>query len=374
VLVNIVGKKYDFEVLFFAGKNRCLAHAAVAGFVILSGLQSANLNAALDKPEQADTGSRFDPVGKSFLDLVLEGQRAFEAGEYDRVILLMNYALTLDLNKPQAAAAMINRGSAYALKDELDRAMEDFDVGLKRNPRDPEGYRNRGLALVRNGELDAAQKDFNQALQLNPNQWKTYLNRAGTFRLEHNLPAALHDIERALQINSKCADAHAERAAIYVRLRRNDEAVTEAAKAISFDHTSLMAHVARVNAYVRLKRYDEARRDLQTVALLRPKDPARALNAVAWIKATCQESTMRNGSEAVDLARKACEATGWKRWGDVDTLAAACAEAGDFNSAVKYQQQVLSLTEKHPPPNRAELIERVALFQKHEPYRDEMKP
>ena len=52
---------------------------------------------------------------------------------------------------------------------------------------------------------------------------------------------------------------------------------------------------------------------------------------------------MRNGKEAVELAIKACELSNWKNWGIIDTLAAAYAEAGNFEQAINYQRQVMQM-------------------------------
>jgi len=64
----------------------------------------------------------------------------------------------------------------------------------------------------------------------------------------------------------------------------------------------------------------------------------------AWLRATCPEAQYRDGKLAVETARRACELTDWHNPGELEVLAAACAEAADFGSAVKWQEKALTLT------------------------------
>jgi Tfp pilus assembly protein PilF len=70
---------------------------------------------------------------------------------------------------------------------------------------------------------------------------------------------------------------------------------------------------------------------------------AEVLNNLAWLLATCPEPSQRNGPEAVQLARKACELTRFRRTIMVGTLAAAYAEAGRFADAIATAQKACAL-------------------------------
>lgn len=87
----------------------------------------------------------------------------------------------------------------------------------------------------------------------------------------------------------------------------------------------------------------------------------------AWLAATSASDEHRNGAFAKQLAEKACQATddGW--WKPVRSLAAADAELGDFDEAVKQAERALQLA----PPGEAGAVRRqLAGYKKQEPWRD----
>jgi hypothetical protein len=67
------------------------------------------------------------------------------------------------------------------------------------------------------------------------------------------------------------------------------------------------------------------------------------LNNLAWLLASCPDAAFRNGLEAVRLATRACELTGYARPLLIGTLAAAQAEAGDFPAAIATAERAAAL-------------------------------
>lgn len=94
-----------------------------------------------------------------------------------------------------------------------------------------------------------------------------------------------------------------------------------------------------------------------------------ALNDFAWFLATCPEQSQRDGRQAVKLATKACEQSGWQNANEMGTLAAAYAESGDFANAIKYQEKAISMI-KGDFPDPAQMKEMLALFRQRKPYRE----
>ena len=70
------------------------------------------------------------------------------------------------------------------------------------------------------------------------------------------------------------------------------------------------------------------------------------LNNLAWLRAACADPAFRTGPEAVRLATRACEITGYGKPIFIGTLAAAQAEAGDFQSATATAERAAALADR----------------------------
>jgi tetratricopeptide (TPR) repeat protein len=93
-----------------------------------------------------------------------------------------------------------------------------------------------------------------------------------------------------------------------------------------------------------------------------------AMNELAWLLATSTNAWMRNGSEAVALAEKAVAGTSRTNGGYLDTLAAAYAETGQFEKAVRAQKEVTPLEQNEG--KKAQSNSRLKLYESNSPYRD----
>ena len=114
-------------------------------------------------------------------------------------------------------------------------------------------------------------------------------------------------------------------------------------------------------------RRDEATAEYRAAAQLAPKN-AGFMNNLGWTLATATDPKVRDGKAAVEFATKACELTAWKQPVYLDTLAAAHAEAGDFDTAVRRQIEAISLLND---ANEKKVYEtRLRLYQARKPFRD----
>jgi tetratricopeptide (TPR) repeat protein len=175
-------------------------------------------------------------------------------------------------------------------------------------------YDNFGNDLLNKGQYAQSRKYFDAAIRIEPSRWTAYYNRATAFRMEKNWPAAIKDLNETIRLKPAFFEASWARALTY-------EAMGDYAAAIR-DFNVL---------------------EKVTYQVGNPYEMALTLNQRAWIRAACPNGSLRDGKAAVEDAKKACDLVKWKRAQYIDTLAAAYAELGDFDSAVRYEQQAIDL-------------------------------
>jgi len=83
-------------------------------------------------------------------------------------------------------------------------------------------------------------------------------------------------------------------------------------------------------------------------------DFANALNNLAWLLSSSPDAELRNGSEAIQLALRACAITQTNDAIKIETLANACAEAGRFEEAVSWAQRAREVALTHGQTNVAQ--------------------
>jgi Tfp pilus assembly protein PilF len=66
------------------------------------------------------------------------------------------------------ARAYTNRGIAYDLKGDLDRAIADYTKAIAIDPNTAKAYTNRGISYAKKGQVDRAMADFRKALEIDP--------------------------------------------------------------------------------------------------------------------------------------------------------------------------------------------------------------
>ena len=129
-----------------------------------------------------------------------------------------------------------NRGNAYLVKHQYDRAIADYDAAIRLKPDFAVAYYNRGLAHANSGQYDRAVADFGSAARLEPDHARAHNSLAWLLATAPRTPVrngarAIASASRAVSLRD-IAEYRDTLAAAYAEAGRFADAVREQARAI----------------------------------------------------------------------------------------------------------------------------------------------
>jgi tetratricopeptide (TPR) repeat protein len=237
------------------------------------------------------------------------------------------------------------------------------------------GAIERGLEAVRSNDYDLAIAGFSDAIRLKPDDSTAHYNRANAYSDNGDYDKAIADYNDAIRFEPDYVGAYYNRGKAYGYKSDWDKAVADETEALRRNPHFVEACYARGVFYDRNGSYSKAIADYNEAIRLKP-DFVEAYTSAAWLLAVCPDVNVRNGEYAVQYAIKACELTEWKEDSLLSTLAAAYAEAGRFDDAVKWQNKYiesdyLKSNPLNDTPDKAR--QRLSLYEQNKPYH-EVKP
>ncbi|MCX6922235.1 MAG: tetratricopeptide repeat protein [Verrucomicrobia bacterium] len=181
-------------------------------------------------------------------------------------------------------------------------------------------------------------------------------------------PAA-RQFEAALRYGPGNAETHRRYGLLLAGTGKTQEAIKQFRLAIRFQ-PGAEVHCNLAAALLQQGQPEQAVEEFRESLRLKPDSPA-VLNDLAWILAANASGGVRNGPEAVSLAERACQLTQFKEPMLIGTLAAAYAQAGRFEDAVKTAEKAKDLA---TATGQKELAERnrqlIELYRTGTPYHE----
>lgn len=226
-------------------------------------------------------------------------------------------------------------GLTYLEKRLYAEAAREFTMALKAKP-SAEAHYNLGFALQYLGKYEEAAQHYRAALALRPT-YRDALNHLAMVLFEMGrVEESIAYLEQAKRLYPAFAAVYLNLGTFYWRSGRRSEAIETFRQGLA-------------NA---------------------PYDPRTAMQ-LAWLLATAPQLSLRNGEKAVHLAERVCEKTGYRVPETLDVLAAAYAETGQFNRAIKTARQALQLTKTANRSDLANQIQsRLQIYESKQPYRE----
>jgi protein O-mannosyl-transferase len=278
---------------------------------------------------------------------------------------------------------------------------------LARNPECWMAHTNLGLVLLQKGNIDEGIAHYRSALQMQPDSWDAEYNLGTALLAKGQADEAILHCERAVGMRPTDPDARVSLGDALLQKGRIDEAIAHYQKAMMLHPDHFLARYGLGHALLEKGELDSAIQVCRSALLLRPWDadchttlaialeekgnPAEAiqhyqkalelaprsiptLTNLAWLLATSQDASLRNGPKAVELAGQADRLVGGTNTLVLRTLAAAYAETGEFANAIRTARSAMQLARMHGEDSlTADLDQQIALYQLRMPYRDTAK-
>ena len=281
----------------------------------------------------------------------------------DTLAARADFAAAIEGDPENAPHYLVARAHLALDLEEYAACVADCDAALRLAPDQPDALRVRGLARRELGDLDAAESDLTESLRLDPESALTLLARA-TVRLDRKqYAAALADCDGVIRLAPGNARAFSLGGLCRQGLDDLPGAAADFSEAVRLAPTTPLFYNLRAGVLYRQGQYARAVQD-HLEALKRDPRSASTFNQMAWIWATAPDPDVRNGRQAKECATRACELSEWQEPGFLDTLAAACAECGEFDDAVRWQEKAVGLANEAD-----EFRARAELYRQGKPYR-----
>lgn len=277
----------------------------------------------------------------------------------------------------------------------------DLNPIVAANPDNPQAYMAQAYDYLYAGENDQSIADVSRAIELEPNAAQYRIFRSQVYTRTSRSALALDDANEAIRLAPNTALCYSSRGFIYMTMGDSAKAIADLSHAIELDPNNAMFLVQRGFAYGMAAHYAETQADWKSAISMRP-DYGPAYSALGWLQATCPDAKFRDAGQALENAKRgaglgaptmlvAMKSSGAVKsdikpksgpnssalaW-PLDALAAAYAEAGNFQQAVAVQQQAISHNKISPNPLATKEQKLLALYQQQKPYRagfDEVVP
>jgi tetratricopeptide (TPR) repeat protein len=272
--------------------------------------------------------------------------------------------------RPELLTVRARLADVLARQEKYPEAEAELRTVLEQAPDDAFALERLSRLLAVRNRWDEAEQLLREAAERQPEVPWIRFQLGGLLYDEQKNDEARAELLKCLEL----APEHVRARYFLGLLARREGNMAEAVKywqdAVERLPTFLEGHMALAESAVEARDFEAAERYLRE-GLKQAPDLAGLVNGLAWILATSPTDSQRNGEEAVRLAEKACKLTENREHGLLDTLAAAYAELGRFDDAVKTQQEAIKLAQEADNQESVKIYEeRLKLYEQRQPFRD----
>jgi len=263
-----------------------------------------------------------------------------------------------------------NMGLALAKKGDADGAIAQFNQALAIQPDDGEVHYNMGVVLLAKGDVEDAIAQYERALEIAPDSAEFHNNLGTALFAKGDVEDAIAQFQESLKIQPDHADARYNLGNALLRLGKLDEAIAQYRKTLEINPGHENAHYNLGVALFMKGDLKEAIAQYQNVLEINPGQ-VNARNNLAWLLSTAPDAALRDGAKAVALAENASRLSGGENPFILQTLAAAYAEKGSYETAVATARRALALAAAQKDGALAATLQtEIKLYEANTPERD----
>jgi protein O-mannosyl-transferase len=233
------------------------------------------------------------------------------------------------------------------------------------------GHADYADFLLHHNQMAQAQAEAERAITISPDK-PAFPVLLGEILLAQGKPdQAIEQFQAALRLDNTLDIARMKIGEADLVKNRTGDAAEEFSRVLSDNPRNFIARNWLARSYMAEGRTAAAAAAYRVSLTVQTNQPG-TLNDLAWLLATDPHAEIRRGAEAVQLAIHACQLTGGKEPVFLGTLAAAYAEAGDFDKAVRTGQDAYDMAAKNGLKNVAQNnLRLIALYKAHKPFHQE---
>lgn len=170
------------------------------------------------------------------------------------------------------ASAYYNRGYAYVMSGDFDKAIEDFNKTIQLNANYPDVYGSRGFAYYKKKKYDQAIHDLKRNLEANPKESaETYCVMGYAYDGKGDYNQSLSCFSKAMSIKPKIVPDY-YKAVIYEKSGKYDDAINCLDNVISASPDQSQSYCMRAIVYCDKQNYQKALNDINKALEINPKD------------------------------------------------------------------------------------------------------
>jgi protein O-mannosyl-transferase len=296
------------------------------------------------------------------------GALLLKNGHHDKAIPHFKKAIAYN---PEYADSHSNLGLALAELGQAELAMEYDRKALALNPKLADAHSNLGNELAKINEREEAIEQYKLALEIDDKHVNAHANLAVVYGLEGRIEESIAEYEATLRLSPDHKNANNNLAITLIDQGRPDEAIRYLKHILSLEPENALAHYNLANAYTKTKQPLVAFEHIQAANRLEPNNPV-LIYRLARILATSTDASVRNGVKAVTRSKEAIALFKDSVPAEAyETLAAAYAENGQFDQAVKAAEKAIELADSVTQRILiGQLGEQLRRYRRHETWRE----